>query len=464
LASSPSFSAGAIDVRPRPPVAKRLNRNALTVAAVIAGVTVLVAVVLVQPSKTPAAAGSSSSGAAVTVPIPARPTFLDQPPKTPPASQLADSVRGGVPPGLARVRQYALPARGPAGPPGTEATPLSAITAPTSPSAIAAASLDQLGEQRDAMGGPMQVPGAPTGAPNAGPSPRHAAYQAALVSPVVIEDRASLPPPAHGSEAAAPDASVTSSSPLPVSVGAPFAGHPQTAPVDGGGGTPPLANPQAPSDAPHRGPAVIEPTSLSARLEPAGAPLTLRAGTLIPGLLLTGVNSDLPGQVLAQTSRDVFDSRTERHLLIPKGSRLVGVYDSRTVGSGRLVVTWTRLILPDGRSLRLPGLPAQDETGQTGVHDQVNHHYGRIYGTALLLSVLSAGLQLSQPQQASAFAAPSTRQVAAGAVGQELTDVSTQTIRRGLDIPPTITIRPGLGFNVFLTGDIAFEAPYTPTP
>jgi len=209
---------------------------------------------------------------------------------------------------------------------------------------------------------------------------------------------------------------------------------------------------------------VIEPTSLSARLEPAGAPLTLRAGTLIPGLLLTGVNSDLPGQVLAQTSRDVFDSRTERQLLIPKGSRLVGVYDSRTVGSGRLVVTWTRLILPDGRSLRLPGLPAQDETGQTGVHDQVNHHYGRIYGTALLLSVLSAGLQLSQPQQASAFAAPSTRQVAAGAVGQELADVSTQTIRRGLDIPPTITIRPGLGFNVFLTGDIAFEAPYTPTP
>ena len=197
--------------------------------------------------------------------------------------------------------------------------------------------------------------------------------------------------------------------------------------------------------------------------EAAGSSLTLRAGTIIPGLLLTGLTSDVPGQVLGQTSRDVFDSRTQHALLIPKGSRLLGTYDARAVATGRLVVTWTRLILPDGRSLKLPGLPVHDGIGETGLHDQVNHHYGRIYGNALLLSILSAGLQLSQPQQSSAFAVPSSRQVAAGAVGQELGDVSTQTVRRGLDIPPTITIRPGFPFNVFLTGDIAFDAPYTPT-
>jgi type IV secretion system protein VirB10 len=178
--------------------------------------------------------------------------------------------------------------------------------------------------------------------------------------------------------------------------------------------------------------------------------------------LVTGINSDLPGEVLGQTSRDVFDSETQHNLLVPKGSRLIGTYDSRSVGTGRLIVAWTRLILPDGRSMMLPHLAGTDVEGQAGLHDEVDHHYGRVYGAALLTSALTAGVQLSQPQQSGLYAVPSTRQVAAGALGQTMGDVALESARRGLDIPPTVVIRPGQPFDVFLSGDLSFPAPYRP--
>jgi type IV secretion system protein VirB10 len=198
-----------------------------------------------------------------------------------------------------------------------------------------------------------------------------------------------------------------------------------------------------------------------ARLEPAGSPYTLRAGTVIPGALLSGINSDLPGDIVAQVSRNVYDSRTQRTLLIPKGARLIGTYDNQVVaGQGRLLVAWTRLILPDGRSLRLPGLALKDLEGQTGGKDRVDTHWQHVFGKALLLSAISAGAQLSQPQQTSVFAAPSAGQVAAGAVGHELSNVALEILRRGMDVAPTITIRQGHPFNVFLNGDLVFDGPY----
>jgi type IV secretion system protein VirB10 len=198
-----------------------------------------------------------------------------------------------------------------------------------------------------------------------------------------------------------------------------------------------------------------------ARVEPAGSPYTLRAGTVIPGLLLTEINSDLPGDVVAQVSRDVYDSRSQRTLLVPKGARLIGTYDNRVVaGEGRLLVAWTRLILPDGRSLRLPGLALKDPQGRTGATDQVDTHWHRVFGKALLLSAISAGVQLSQPQQATVFAPPSAGQVATGALGQELSNVALEVLRRGMDVAPTITIRQGQPFDVFLNGDLVFDGPY----
>jgi type IV secretion system protein VirB10 len=224
-----------------------------------------------------------------------------------------------------------------------------------------------------------------------------------------------------------------------------------------------LARPETESagEQPHT--ATLTPPAASAtavQIDSAGSPYTVWAGTVIPSLLITGVNSDLPGEVLGQTSRDVYDSRTQRILLVPKGSRLIGSYDNRSVGTGRLIVSWTRLILPDGRSMVLPRLAGTDAQGRAGLHDEVDHHYGRVYGAALLTSALTAGVQLSQPQQSALYAAPSTRQVAAGALGQTMGDVALESARRGLDVPPTIVIRPGQPFNVFLAGDLAFAGPY----
>ncbi len=206
-------------------------------------------------------------------------------------------------------------------------------------------------------------------------------------------------------------------------------------------------------------------TTVMPDVEAAGSPYMLRAGTVIPGLLLTAINSDLPGDIVGQVSQDVYDSRTERTLLIPKGARLLGTYDNQVaVGEDRLLVAWTRLIFPDGRSLRLPGLALKDEAGQTGTKDQVDTHWRRAFGNALLLSAISAGVQLSQPPQATLLGTPSAGQIAAGALGQELSSVALELLRRGMDTPPTITIRQGHPFNVFLNGDLAFNGPYEDQP
>jgi len=199
------------------------------------------------------------------------------------------------------------------------------------------------------------------------------------------------------------------------------------------------------------------------QLAPAGSPCTLRAGTVIPGLLVTGINSELPGEIVGQVSRNVYDSRSQRLLLIPKGSRLIGSYDNQiAAGQGRLLVAWTRLILPDGRSMRLPGLALTDREGHSGAKDKVDNHWWRVFGNAVLLSAISAGVQLSQPSQTSVLSMPSAGQVASGAVGQELSNVALEILRRGMDVAPTITIRAGQPFNVFLSGDLVFDEPYTP--
>jgi type IV secretory pathway VirB10-like protein len=141
------------------------------------------------------------------------------------------------------------------------------------------------------------------------------------------------------------------------------------------------------------------PTRNRTSVDPAPGPYTIQAGTLIPAVLLTGIDSDLPGEVLAQVSRDVFDSRTMQILLVPKGSKLLGKYEDRVaVGQNRLLVAWSRVIFPDGRSVNLPGLETKDENGAGGLYDEVDRHTRQVFGTATLLSLISAGVQLSQPR------------------------------------------------------------------
>jgi type IV secretory pathway VirB10-like protein len=222
-------------------------------------------------------------------------------------------------------------------------------------------------------------------------------------------------------------------------------------------GMPSAARAAAPTERPEVLPATLrEPVS---RYE-------VKAGTIIPAVLLTGLNSDLPGQLIAQVRESVFDTETGQHLLVPQGARLIGLYDHQMVyGQERVLVTWKRVLFPNGTSLSLKdGMPGTDAAGAAGFNDQVNHHLVRVFGNALLLSIISAGVQLSQiPDFGRGFAGPSASNVLGAAVGQELGQTSAEMIRRGMNISPTIEIRPGYAFNVMVTQDLVFPGPYEDT-
>jgi type IV secretory pathway VirB10-like protein len=192
------------------------------------------------------------------------------------------------------------------------------------------------------------------------------------------------------------------------------------------------------------------------------SPYELHSGSVIPAVLLTGINADLPGTIVAQVRNDVFDSVTGRYLLIPRGTRLVGTYDNRIVqGQRRVLVAWTRLLYPDGSSVDLLGMPGADQAGYAGFGANVDEHLNKVFTSALLLSIIGAGAQLSQPQQSSSlYAAPSVGQTIAGAVGQQIGNTSIQLTQRQLEIPPTLEVPPGYLFNVLVDRDIVLTAPY----
>jgi type IV secretion system protein VirB10 len=193
---------------------------------------------------------------------------------------------------------------------------------------------------------------------------------------------------------------------------------------------------------------------VAARLQRPESPYEIMAGTLIPVTLVTGINSDLPGEVVAQVTRNVYDTQ-QRHLLIPAGSRVLGQVDNQVgLGQARVNIAWHRLILPNNSSLSLPGFAGVDARGAAGIRDHVNNHYARTYVNALLLSALTAGAQLSQPQAANVYTSPSVGQIAAGAVGQRVGDVSSEMIRRNMQVGPTLEVRPGFKFSIYVSQDL----------
>jgi type IV secretion system protein VirB10 len=205
----------------------------------------------------------------------------------------------------------------------------------------------------------------------------------------------------------------------------------------------------------------IRHDTLQTGVQNPASPYMLMAGSVIPATLITGINSDLPGQIQALVSQNIYDSSTGNNILIPQGARLIGTYDSQIAyGQSRVLIVWSRVIFPNDQYIDLEGMPGADLSGFAGLTDQVDNHYFRIYGSALLMSLFSAGMQLSQPQSSNAMGAPTSQQIIAGAMGQELGQTSTQMIQKNLNIQPTINIRPGDNFNVLVTRDIPFKGPY----
>ena len=198
------------------------------------------------------------------------------------------------------------------------------------------------------------------------------------------------------------------------------------------------------------------------------APLSryeIKAGWEIPAVLEQALNSDLPGELKALVSSNVYDTASGHYLLIPQGARLIGVYNSRiNYGQDGVQVVWDRVIYPDGSSLDLSGMIGQDAHGFSGFRDKVDRHYTRLIGFAVLTSLFAAASEISQNQNRSLLTYPSPAQVAGSAVGQQASDLGAQITRRNLNVQPTIKIPVGYRFNIRVNRDIAFDAAYIPLP
>jgi len=185
------------------------------------------------------------------------------------------------------------------------------------------------------------------------------------------------------------------------------------------------------------------------RLSGLASPHILLAGSVIPAALITGLRSDLPGLVTAQVTQNVYDSPTGRILLIPQGSRLIGDYDADVAfGQNRVLLAWTRLILPDGRSIVLERQPASDPSGFAGLQDGTNYHWGGVLRAALVSTLLGVGSEIGaggEGELARAF-----RRGTQDSIGR----AGDQIVSRELNVRPTLTIRPGFPVRVLVTRDL----------
>ena len=197
------------------------------------------------------------------------------------------------------------------------------------------------------------------------------------------------------------------------------------------------------------------------------SPYTITTGTVIYGTLETGINSDIPGDVLGRVAQDVKDSASERYVLIPQGSKLIGAYSNQLIPSQeRLLVKWNKIVFPNGGELSLPDLAGTDAAGYAGFQDQVNHHYAKVWAPALLMSAISAGMMMSEYPMMTGGAYGygggyymSPGQMAAMGAGQQLGQQALGHLAT-VQVAPTIQIRPGYHFRVLVTRDLVFSGPY----
>ena len=191
------------------------------------------------------------------------------------------------------------------------------------------------------------------------------------------------------------------------------------------------------------------------RLQTKASPYVVQAGTVIPAALITGIRSDLPGQITAQVTEAVYDSPTGKYLLIPQGAKLIGQYDSSVAfGQSRLLLVWTRLIMPDGTSIVLERQPGSDTGGYAGLEDEVDNHWDKLIEGAVLSTLLSVGAEAGTSQNENNL----VQAIRSGA-SNSISQTGQQIIQRQLNVQPTLTIRPGFPVRVVVTRDLVL-APY----
>ncbi|MGO4562903.1 TrbI/VirB10 family protein [Phyllobacterium myrsinacearum] len=191
------------------------------------------------------------------------------------------------------------------------------------------------------------------------------------------------------------------------------------------------------------------------RVAAPASPNILQAGALISAALITGIRSDLPGQITAQVTENVYDSPTGKILLIPQGTRVIGQYDNGVgFGQRRVLLVWNRLIFPNGRSIVLERQPGADAEGYAGLEDGVDYHWGELFKAAALSTLLSVGAQAGSSGNDSDIV-----QALRQGASQSINQTGQQVVSRQLNIAPTLTIRPGFPVRVIVTRDLVLE-PY----
>jgi len=201
--------------------------------------------------------------------------------------------------------------------------------------------------------------------------------------------------------------------------------------------------------------AIDRSTTSPDRVQGPDSPYVLQAGAVIAASLITGLRSDLPGEITAQVTEDVYDSPSGRTLLIPQGARLVGQYDAQVAfGQSRALLVWTRLIMPNGRSIVLERLPGADAQGYAGLADRVDNHWGQLFDAAILSTLLSVGSEAGTSDSENNLA-----QAIRQGASQSFSQIGEQVVGRSLNVQPTITIRPGFPVRVMVTHDLVLE-PY----
>ena len=194
-------------------------------------------------------------------------------------------------------------------------------------------------------------------------------------------------------------------------------------------------------------------TTSSDRVMAPASPFVLQAGAVIAAALITGIRSDLPGQITAQVTENIYDSPTGRILLVPQGTRIIGQYDNNVqFGQRRVLLVWNRLIMPNGRSIVLERQPGADTQGYAGLEDGVDYHWWDLAKAAGLSTLLSIGSELAVSDENRLL-----RAIRSG--GQDtINDAGQQIVRRQLNVAPTLTIRPGFPVRIVVTRDLVLEA------
>jgi type IV secretion system protein TrbI len=189
-------------------------------------------------------------------------------------------------------------------------------------------------------------------------------------------------------------------------------------------------------------------------VKPPPSRYVVQAGSIIAAALITGIRSDLPGEITAQVTENVYDSPTGRFLLIPQGARLIGRYDSEVAfGQSRVLLVWTRIIMPNGSSITLDHQPGADGAGYAGLEDDVDYHWGDLAKAAVLSTLLGIGSELVLNSNNAIVEALRTGT-------QDTINQSGQTlVSRELNVQPTLTIQPGFPVRVLVNRDLVF-VPY----